>query len=61
MKDYRILQTMAIVLGVSRWLLAIQHTVVALFVVPRFKNLWLPLLLINLTYLVSGTAIFAVS
>lgn len=58
-KDYRILQTMAIVLGASRWFLAMQHIVVAICVVPKHKKLLLPFILITLTYLVSGGAVFA--
>jgi hypothetical protein len=59
-KNYRIYQTLAVLLAVSRWLLAIQYGVVASFVLRKHKNLILPFLLIIATLLVSGTVCFLV-
>jgi hypothetical protein len=59
-KNYMIYQTMAVILGVTRWFLAIQYTIIACFVVPKYKKLWLPFLLLVVTFLISGAGMFAV-
>jgi hypothetical protein len=59
-KNYRIYQTLAILLAMSRWLLAIQYSIVAVFVVQKHKKLTLPLALIISTMVVSGVICFLV-
>lgn len=58
-KNFRIYQTMAAALGISRILLGIQHAVLASFVCPKYKELRVPLAAIVCTYFVCGGAIFA--
>jgi hypothetical protein len=59
-KNYRIYQTLAVLLAMSRWLLAIQYGVVACFVVRIHKKLILPFILIIAMLVVSGTIFFLV-
>lgn len=59
-KNYRIYQTLAVLLAISRWLLAIQYGVVACFVVRKHKKLILPFLLIIATLVASGAIFFLV-
>jgi hypothetical protein len=59
-KNYRIYQMLAILLAMSRWLLAIQYSIVAGFVVRKHKKLTLPLALIISTMVVSGVICFLV-
>jgi hypothetical protein len=59
-KNYRIYQTLAILLAMSRWLLAIQYSIVAVFVVQKHEKLTLPLALIISTMVVSGVICFLV-
>lgn len=58
-KNFRIYQTMAAALGISRTLLAIQHAVVAYFVLPGYRELRFPLLAIVCMYVGSGAAILS--
>jgi hypothetical protein len=60
-KAYRIYQTLAIVMGLSRFFLALQYAVVAAFVCRKYKKLILPFILIIAILLSSGTALVVVS
>jgi hypothetical protein len=60
-KNYRIYQLMAVILGITRFVLAIQYAITAFFVVPKYKSLRLPFFLLVFGFLISGAALLAVS
>jgi hypothetical protein len=59
-KAYRIYQTLAIVMGISRYFLAIQYAVVGAFVCRKYKKLIWPFLIIIMVLLGSGSSLLAV-
>jgi hypothetical protein len=59
-KSYRVYQTLAIVMGISRFLLAIQYAVVGAFVCRKYKKLVWPFLIIVLVLFASGGSLLAV-
>jgi hypothetical protein len=59
-KDYRIYQALTLMLGITRIVLAIQYTVVACFVVPKYRNVLLPFMLTIGVYLISGATFLGV-
>lgn len=60
-KNYRIYQLMAVILGITRFVLAIQYSITAYYVVPLYKKLLLPFLLLIFTFVISGAGLLAVS
>ncbi|KAL2071971.1 hypothetical protein VTL71DRAFT_11314 [Oculimacula yallundae] len=58
-KYYRFYQTMAIILGLTRFLMACQYAIVAYFVCRKYKSLIVPFVLIIFTFLVSGACLSA--
>ncbi|CAG8977517.1 hypothetical protein HYALB_00008696 [Hymenoscyphus albidus] len=58
-KGYRVYKTLAIVMGISRFFLALQYAIVAVFVVRKHKNLLVPFVLIIATLVASGGALLS--
>ncbi len=57
---YRIYQALTIVLGITRLFLAMQYLVVACFVVPQYRKLLLPFILMIGIFIASGATLIAV-
>jgi hypothetical protein len=58
--NYKIYQSLTVVLGITRFFLAIQYFIVACYVTPKYKNVLLPFVLTIVVFLVSGAALFGV-
>lgn len=60
-KNYRIYQALTTMLGITRLFLAMQYTVVACYVVPRYRNVLIPFILTVGVFIISGGALLGVS
>ncbi|KAH6671945.1 bacterial low temperature requirement A protein-domain-containing protein [Halenospora varia] len=60
-KYYKIYQTMAIILGATRLLLAFQYAIMATYVCSKYKKLVVPFTLIIVTFIISGGGLIATS
>jgi hypothetical protein len=59
--NYRIYKALTTILGITRIFLAMQYLVVAFYVVPKYRKVLLPFILIIGVFLVSGVILLAVS